>query len=73
MFPILCQLGIGGISGFFVRCAVKEIARIAIIIRVFVLSLTHLTYRDVITVGHGELVRIACGTEPTLELLALLL
>ncbi len=73
MFPILCQLGIGGISGFFVGCAVKEIARIAIIIRVFALSLTHLAYRDVITIGYGKLMRIARVTRPTLELLAPLL
>jgi len=63
-------LGISGFNGFFVEYAVKETARIVVIIRVFALSLAYLAYRDVITMGHGELTRIARVTEPTLELLA---
>jgi uncharacterized membrane protein (Fun14 family) len=57
LIPIVYQLGIGGIGGFFVGYAVKKITRIAIIIGVFAFSLIYLAYTNVINVDYDELLK----------------
>jgi len=73
IIPIVYQLGIGGIGGFFVGYVVRKVVRIAIIIGVVVLSLVYLAYSNVINVDYDELVGITRVTEPALGLLAPLL
>jgi len=52
---IACQLGIGGIGGFFVGYAVKKITRIAIIIGVVVFLFAYLASTNVIDINFYEL------------------
>jgi len=73
IIPIVYQLGIGGIGGFFVGYVVRKVVRIAIIIGVVVLSLVYLAYSNVINVDYGELLGMSRVTEPVLGLLAPLL
>ncbi len=73
LIPILYQLGIGGIGGFFVGYVVKKLVRIAIMIGVFIFCLVYLAYENVISIDYGELIEIARITEPTLGLFAPLL
>lgn len=68
--PIVCQLGIGGIGGFFVGYVVKKVIRIAIIIGVFAFSLVFLAYTNVINMNFNELTKFAGVVEPALGLFA---
>jgi len=54
--PILFQLGIGGIGGFFVGYAIRKFAKIALILGIFVFSLLFLLYAKVLGVNYGELI-----------------
>ena len=56
VIPIVYQLGIGGIGGFFVGYAVKKIAKIlAVILGIFLLSLISLAYVGVINMNYDKL------------------
>ncbi len=70
LVPLAYQLGVGGISGFFVGYAVKRITRIAILIGVFAFSLIYFAYTNVININIDELIRITGQAGPALGLLA---
>jgi len=54
--PIVYQLGIGGIGGFFVGYAVKKVAKIlAVILGIFLLSLICLAYVGAISMNYDKL------------------
>ena len=56
VIPIVYQLGIGGIGGFFVGYAVKKIAKIlAVILGIFLLSLISLAYVGAISMNYDKL------------------
>ena len=53
--PILFQLGIGGIGGFFVGYAIRKVVKIALILGIVIFSLIFLAYTNVIGVDYGGL------------------
>ena len=53
--PIIFQLGIGGIGGFFIGYAVRKVVKVALILGVVVLSLIFLLYTNVIDIDYGGL------------------
>jgi uncharacterized membrane protein (Fun14 family) len=69
ILPVVYQLGIGGIGGFFVGYAVKKIIRIAIIIGVFAFSLIYLAYTGVINVNFDEFMKLTGLADPVVGLL----
>ena len=75
--PILFQLGIGGIGGFFIGYAIRKVVKIALILGIVVFSLLFLVYAKVIGIDYGELVnavsRFIETVNPALGLLAPLL
>lgn len=71
LIPIMYQLSVGGIGGFFIGYTVKKITRIAIIIGVVVFSFVYLAYTGVINVNYDEFMKLLPGlTDPVLGLLA---
>jgi len=71
LIPIVYQLSVGGIGGFFVGYTVKKITRIAIIIGVFAFSLIYLAYLGVFNIDYGAFMEFWLGlTGPVLGLLA---
>jgi len=54
--PILFQLGIGGIGGFFIGYAIRKVIKIALILGIVVFSLLFLVYAKVIGINYGEFV-----------------
>ena len=61
MNPIIYQLGIGGIGGFFVGYAVRKVFKIAVVLGVFTFFLICLAYGDVIRVNYSELAESVSG------------
>lgn len=57
--PILFQLCIGGIGGFFIGYALRKVVKIALIIGVIVFSLIFLAYTNVINVDYSGLAEMA--------------
>jgi len=53
--PILFQLGIGGIGGFFIGYGIKKVVKMALILGIVVFSLIFLAYKNVIGVDFGGL------------------
>ena len=57
--PIVYQLGIGGILGFFVGYAVKKITKVvAVLIGLGALILIYLGYTDVISINYDKLAQM---------------
>jgi uncharacterized membrane protein (Fun14 family) len=55
--PIVYQLGIGGILGFFIGYAIKKLTKlIAVLIGVFAVILIYLGYQGVININYDRLV-----------------
>ena len=75
--PILFQLGIGGIGGFFIGYAIRKIVKIALILGIVVFSLMFLVYTNVIGIDYSGLVKMASNfinaINPALGLLTPLL
>jgi len=75
--PILFQLGIGGIGGFFIGYAARKVVKIALILGIIVFSLIFLAYTNVIGVDFGGLAdgvsKFINAVNPALGLLAPLL
>jgi len=59
--PILFQLGMGGIGGFFIGYAIRKVVKIALILGIVVFSLLFLVYAKVIGINYGELVNAVSG------------
>jgi uncharacterized membrane protein (Fun14 family) len=55
--PILFQLGIGGIGGFFIGYTIKKVVKIAVILGIVVFSLIFLAYTNVIRVDYEGLAK----------------
>jgi uncharacterized membrane protein (Fun14 family) len=59
VIPILYQLCVGGIGGFFVGYVVKKVTKIiAVILGIFLLSLISLAYIEAISVNYNELIEV---------------
>ena len=75
--PILFQLSIGGIGGFFIGYAIRKVVKIALILGIAVFSLIFLAYTNVIGVDYSGLAvavsKFINGVNPALGLLAPLL
>ena len=75
--PIVFQIAIGGIGGFFVGYALKKILKVALIIVAVVFSMIFLAYTNVIDVDYGGLSELASSfvnaINPALNLLTPLL
>ncbi|MBE0512253.1 hypothetical protein IBX38_04300 [Candidatus Bathyarchaeota archaeon] len=75
--PILFQLGVGGIGGFFIGYAIRKVVRVALILGMFVFSLMFLVYTNVIGIDYGGLVEMVSNfvnaINPALGLFAPLL
>jgi len=75
--PILFQLGIGGIGGFFIGYTVRKVVKIALIIAIIVFSVLFLAYAKVIGIDYGGLANAVSKfietVNPALGLLAPLL
>ena len=75
--PILFQLGIGGIGGFFIGYAVRKVVKIALILGIVVFSLIFLAYTNVIGINYSGLAdgvsKFINAVNPALGLLAPLL
>ena len=75
--PILFQLGIGGIGGFFIGYAIKKVVKVALILGMVVFSIIFLVYTNVIDIDYSGLVEIASNfinaINPALGLLTPLL
>ena len=56
--PILFQLGVGGIGGFFIGFAIRKVVRVALIIGIIVFSLMFLAFSNVIAIDYGGLVEM---------------
>ncbi len=54
--PILFQLGIGGIGGFFIGYAIRKVVKVALILGMGIFSLMFLAYTNVIGIDYGGLV-----------------
>jgi len=75
--PILFQLAIGGIGGFFIGYILKKIFKVALILIVIVFSLLFLAYTNIIDVDYSGLSDLASNfvtaIDPALEMFAPLL
>ena len=75
--PILFQLGIGGIGGFFIGYTMRKVVKVALILGMVIFSLIFLAYTNVIKVDYGGLAEMASNivnaVNPALNLLTPLL
>ena len=75
--PLLFQLCIGGIGGFFIGYAMRKVVKVALILGTVVFSLIFLAYTNVINVDYGGLAQIVSSfvntVNPALNLLTPLL
>lgn len=55
ILPLILPLSLGGIGGFFVGYAAKKVYRIAIVIGLFIFSISYLAYVNIINLNVGEL------------------
>ena len=56
--PILFQLGVGGIGGFFIGYGIRKVVKVALILGMAVFSLMFLAYANVIDIHFSGLVEI---------------
>jgi len=72
--PILFQLSIGGIGGFFIGYTIRKVVKVALILGIVVFSLMFLVYTNVIGVDYSGLVKMISNfinsINPALGLLA---
>ena len=54
--PIIMQLGIGAIGGFFVGYLLKQVLKFAVVIGVFVFILTYFVYENSIQIDYSQLI-----------------
>ncbi len=54
--PIIMQLGIGGIGGFFIGYLLKKALNFALIIGAFTLALAYFAYESSIQIDYGQLI-----------------
>jgi len=60
--PIVYQLGIGGVLGFFVGYAIKKLTKlVAVLIGLFALLLIYLGYQGVISINYDKLAQTLQG------------
>lgn len=70
LIPIVYQLSVGGIGGFFIGYAVKKITRIAIIIGVVAFFFAYLAFTKVININYDELLNFFGLAGPVVGLLS---
>jgi uncharacterized membrane protein (Fun14 family) len=72
--PILFQLSIGGIGGFFIGYAIRKVIKVALILGIVIFSLMFLVYANVVGIDYGGLVKMISNfinsINPALGLLA---
>ncbi|MDH4221210.1 MAG: hypothetical protein OEV19_00545 [Candidatus Bathyarchaeota archaeon] len=75
--PILFQLGIGGIGGFFIGYAIRKVVNVALILGMVIFSVMFLAYTNVIAIDYSGLVEMVSNfinaINPALGLFTLLL
>lgn len=75
--PILFQLCIGGIGGFFIGYAIRKAVKIALILGIVIFFLMFLLYTNVIDIDYGGLIEMVSNfvnaINPALGLLTPLL
>jgi uncharacterized membrane protein (Fun14 family) len=54
--PIIMQLGIGGIGGFFIGYLLKKALKFALIIGAFTLALAYFAYESSIQIDYAQLI-----------------
>lgn len=54
--PILMQLGLGGLGGFFIGYLLKKVLKFALIIGVFAFILTYFAYESHMQIDYGQLI-----------------
>ena len=54
--PIIIQLGLGGIGGFFVGYLLKKVLKFAIMIGVFTFILVYFIYENSIQINYSQLI-----------------
>ena len=59
--PILFQLSIGGVGGFFIGYAIRKVVKIALILGIVIFSLLFLVYAKVVGINYGELINAVSG------------
>ena len=55
--PIIYQLAIGGIGGFFLGYIIKKVTRLALIVGVLIFAILFLTYDNLIRIEYDQLSR----------------
>ena len=59
VIPIIYQVGVGGIGGFFVWYAIRKVAKIAaVFLGIFLFSLISLAYVGAISVNYDDLTEV---------------
>ena len=59
VIPVVYQLGVGGIGGFFVGYAIRKVAKIvAVFLGIFLLSLIFLAHIGAINVNYDKLTEV---------------
>lgn len=75
--PLLFQLGIGGIGGFFIGYAIRKATKIALILGIVIFFLMFLVYTNVIGIDYSGLIEMVSNfvnaINPALGLLTPLL
>ncbi|UCE57360.1 MAG: hypothetical protein JSW19_03080 [Candidatus Bathyarchaeota archaeon] len=56
--PILFQLGIGGIGGFFIGYAIRKVVGVALILGMVIFSLMFMAYTNIIAIKYSGLVEM---------------
>ena len=54
--PLIMQLGLGGIGGFFVGYLLKKVLKFAVIIGVFAFILVYFVYESSIQINYSQLI-----------------
>jgi len=65
--PILFQLSIGGIGGFFIGYALRKAVKVALILGIVIFFLMFLVYTNVIGIDYGGLVEIVSNFVNTIN------
>jgi uncharacterized membrane protein (Fun14 family) len=55
--PIIFQLAIGGIGGFFIGYLVKKVIRLALIMGVLIFAILYLAYDNLIRIEYDQFLR----------------
>lgn len=57
VIPIILQLAIGGIGGFFIGYLVKKVIRLALIMGVLIFAILYLAYDNLIRIEYDQFLR----------------